>query len=120
MFISNEKYEIKISKAPHYSINSSDNKQYDLCIKVCEDSIINEHYSSYAMEITSYETTKTFSIVLLCSYCTGICDNSGILMDNIFYVVLDNRILEINLSDYTYMLHEISRPFGAYYEIYKT
>ena len=83
MFLTNEKYEITIIEAPHYSANSMDNKSYDMCISVLEeDRYI--RYSSHELEVLSSESAENFSIILISSYCTNVLQNSGILEENIF------------------------------------
>lgn len=118
MFLTNEKYEIAVSDAPHYSMNSTDNKTYDLCINVLEDSEY-VHYSSHEMEVQSYINEESFSIILIGSYCTKVFQNSGVLEDDILWLLLDDIILKIDLKDFSYTKHQIRKPFGTYYEIYR-
>lgn len=109
----NEKYEIKITEAATYTIDSTDNKFYDRCIVVQE-----KDYCCYEMEVFNYETWEVNKIIVVCPYYTKIFDNSAILQDHCFYVVLGDTILELDLIDYSYKIHEITKPFGVYYEIY--
>ena len=118
MFLTNEKYEITVVEAPHYSINSTDNKKYDMCINVLEDGG-NVHYSSYEMEVVPYGSAEKFSMILIGSYCTKVLQNSGILEDDILLLILDDKILKINLCDFSYTKYHVCKPFGTYYEIYK-
>lgn len=118
MFLSNENYGITITEALHYSINSTDNKGYDMYINVLEEEEY-VHYASYEMEVETYESGESFSIILISSYCTKIFENSGILEDDIVWLILDDKILRIDFCDYSYIKYKIPKPFGTYYEIYK-
>ncbi len=118
MFLTNAKYEITVSEAHHYSMNSTDNKKYDLCINVLEDSEY-VHYSSHEMEVLSYKSAESFSIILIGSYCAKFFQNSGVLEDDILWLLLDDWILKINLCNFSFTKHQICKPFGTYYEIYR-
>lgn len=117
MVFYNEKYEIAVKETVGYSTNSTDNKYYDQCIKVLDADMFG-HYSSYEMEVTSYEKGEKFSIIVIASYCSKVFENSGILAADIFYIILHNQIIKMNLQDFTYINYMISNPFGTYYEIY--
>lgn len=69
------------------------------------------------MEVTSFENGENFSIIVIASYCSKVFENSGILADDIFYIILDNQIIKMNLQDYIYINYLIPNPFGTYYEI---
>lgn len=113
----NDKYRVTIKAAPYYSIDSTDNKKYDLCINACEDAI-SGHYCCYEMEVLTYESWEVFSIILVASNCTKVFEKSGSLRDDTFWLILNSVILKINLGDFTYVKHLISKSFGSYYEIY--
>lgn len=117
MVFFNEKYEITFKENVGYSIDSTDNKYYDQCIKVIEADKFG-HYSSYEMEVMSFENGEKFSIIVIASYCSKVFENSGILADDIFYIILDNQIIKMNLQDFTYINYLIPNSFGTYYEIY--
>lgn len=46
MVFLNEKYEITVKETVGYSINSTDNKYYDQCIKIIDADMFG-HYSSF-------------------------------------------------------------------------
>ncbi len=117
MVFFNEKYEITVKETVSYSINSTDNKYYDQCIKAIDADRFG-HYSSYEMEVMSFENGENFSVIVIASYCSKVFENSGILADDIFYIILDNQIIKMNLQDFTYINYLIPNPFGTYYEIY--
>ena len=113
----NEKYEIIAKEATGYSIDSTDNKYYDKCIKVIEtDSFA--HYSCYEMCVVSFENGEEVSLIVIGSYCSKLFEHSGILEEEIFYLILDNQIVKLDLKDFTYRTYSISKPIGTYYEIY--
>lgn len=113
----NEKYEITVKETVGYSINSTDNKYYDQCINVVDTDMFG-HYSCYEIEVMSFESGENFSIIIIASYCSKVFENSGVLVDDIFYIILDNQIIKINLQDFTYINYLIPNSFGTYYEIY--
>lgn len=114
MIFINEKYEITLKQTVNYSVNSTDNKYYDKCINVCEA----DDYASYEMGILSFESGEFFSVIFIGSYSSKVFEKSGILADDIFYLILDNQIIKMNLIDFSYINYSIPNPFGTYYEIY--
>ncbi|MBR1703680.1 MAG: hypothetical protein IJ716_17335 [Lachnospiraceae bacterium] len=71
----NDKYQVTIKAAPYYSVNSTDNKRYDLCINVCEEDI-SGHCCCYEMEVLTCESWEDFSIILVSSYCTKVLEKA--------------------------------------------
>lgn len=115
MVFMNEKYEITVNETVRYSMNSTDNKHYDKCINACDD----DCYASYEMEILTFEKGEFFSIILLGSYYSKVMEKSGVLEDDIFYLILDNQIIKMNLEDFSYIKYSIPKPIGTYYEMYR-
>ncbi len=118
MYFINEKYEITIRESVGYSANSTDNKYYDKCIDVIGGSAAG-HYSSYEMEVVSLENGENYSVIFLGAYCSKVFEHSGILEDDVFYLILDNQIVKMDMRDFIYTNYSIPHPFGTYYEIYK-
>lgn len=117
MLFFNDKYEITVKETVGYGINSTDNKYYDLCIKVIDADMFG-HYSSYEIEVMPFENQEIFSIIVIAPYCSKVFENSAILTDDIFYIILDNKIIKMDLNNFTYINYLISNPFGTYYEVY--
>ncbi len=117
MVFVNDKYEITVGRADSYSINSVDNKHYDECIEVI-DADVHGHDTCYEMEVFSLEKGESFSIILLASYCSKVFENSGILEDDVFCLILGNRIIKMDLMEFSYVMYSIPEPVGTYYEIY--
>lgn len=113
MFFVNDRYEITVGKAYDYNTNSADNKHYDKCIEADE-----KCDTYYEVEVLSFEKGEVFSIVLAASYCTKISEHSGILKDDVFYLILDHRIVKLDLEEFSCDVFCISKPLGTYYEIY--
>ena len=63
MVFYNEKYEIAVKETVGYSTNSTDNKYYDHCINAIDEDMLG-HYSSYEMEVTSFENGEKNSIIV--------------------------------------------------------
>lgn len=118
MILENENYEIKIDKAVPYSVNSTDNKHYDLVIEVSKAAIINQTARSYEMNIEYYKTGEEKRVVFLVSYCADFRDNSALLLDHQLMLLFDHHIVNIDLSVFHYSIEEIDKPFGTYYDIY--
>lgn len=117
MVFVNDKYEITVGRVDNYSANSADNKYYDKCIDV-NDADVYGHYTCYGMEVLSFENGEVFSIILLASYCCKVFENSGILKEDTFYLILDNRVIKMDLKDFSYIIYSIPESLGTYYEIY--
>ena len=108
----NEKYEIIAKEATGYSIDSTDNKYYDKCIKVIEtDSFA--HYSCYEMCVVSFENGEEVSLIVIGSYCSKLFEHSGILEEEIFYLILDNQIVKYSASSQTPQLPIYAWKLGA-------
>ena len=101
MFFVNDRYEIMVSKAYDYSANSADNKHYDKCIEADE-----KCDTYYEVEVLSFEKGEAFSIVLAASYCSKIFEHSGILKDDVFYLILDHRVVKLDLKDFLSNLYQ--------------
>lgn len=64
MLFFNDKYEITVKETVGYGINSTDNKYYDLCIKVIDADMFG-HYSSYEIEVMPFENQEIFLIIVI-------------------------------------------------------
>lgn len=117
MVFVNDIYEIRVERVCNYSANSTDNKHYDKCVEVGNADVYG-HYTSYEMEVLSFENGKNFTVILLASYCSKVFENSGILEEDVFYLILDNQIIKMDLKDLSYAMYSIPAPFGTYYEMY--
>lgn len=116
----NQNYKINIKQAVTYNPNSPDNKHYDIIIKACpENDFDNNRFMTYEAFIDIFENGSQVSMFFLATYCTILKENSIILNNDSFILLLDNIIAVVNLPDMNYHFQEIQMPFGTYYDIYK-
>ncbi|WP_312433219.1 hypothetical protein [Lacrimispora sp.] len=115
MHLENDKYIVNIAIDTTYTVNSADNKPYDM---VFNPAVMkhNDLYKTFCIEVVKYDQTKTMALIG-----DFFCYDSdcAILEEDILTVLQDNMITQINLSANSLVLHKILDTFGCNFGIYR-
>lgn len=115
MFLENELYKVNISVDDTYTVDSADNKYYDIILNH-HDLKRNDWSKTFCIEVdNSHNISKLALIGSFYSYDT----NCAILNNSILTVLQDDVITQIMLSDYSMILCKRFDCFGCNYGIYQ-
>lgn len=111
-YLSNEICNITINEDYTYTINSMDNKEYNIILKTDEY----EFYKTFSIEIDLF--FKKIKIALIGNY-NSFTEDCAILNDNILTVLQGDRIVQICVNDGSLVLNKIIDSHGINFGIYK-
>lgn len=113
--IQNKIYKVKIALDETYTVESTDNKYYDVVLNL-EDYHRSDWYKTF--EITIYSDENEIRIALIGDYYLYDMD-CAILEEKVLTVLQNNTITQLNIEDGSLIFHKRFDCFGCNYGIYK-
>lgn len=114
----NEYYGITVHQDVTYSLNSMDNKSYDIEIQALSVKYNSGNYVCHEVMIENFTDGSETGIVIVGDYCANVGSDGIILRDDYFLILLNAVIIVLCLDDMKYHIIRIENPYGAYYSIY--
>lgn len=115
MQLCNEKYKVNINLDETYTINSVDNKHYDVTINP-SNRTRNDWIKIFSVKVESL--SDDYTIALIGDYYSCVQD-CALLENNVLTVMQNKDILKIDLSNKTLIKHSCFDSMGCFYGIYK-
>ncbi len=115
MYLENDKYFVNITIDTTYTVDSADNKPYDLVFNPANMKH-NDFSKAFCIEVVMHEQTKTMALIGD-FYCYD--SECAILEGDILTVLQNNTITQIDLSTNSLVLHTILDTFGCNFGIYQ-
>ncbi len=120
--IFNEKFNITVSRDMTYTLDSVDNKPYDMEIRAISTIHDGGHYSCHSIAVEDFSDGGTVTIILVGDYCSNVGKDSVILRNDTLIILLDAVIVVLSLKSAmdpgSHDIHRIKNNFGTYYSIY--
>ncbi|GLB29457.1 hypothetical protein LAD12857_13800 [Lacrimispora amygdalina] len=115
MHLENDKYIVNIAVDTTYTVDSADNKPYDLVFN--PDNMKHNDYSkTFCIEVVMQEQTKIMALIGGL-YCYD--SDCAILEGDILTVLQNNMITQIDFSSNRLVLHKVLDTFGCNFGIYR-
>lgn len=115
MYLENDKYIINIAVDTTYTVDSADNKPYDLVFNPANMKH-NDYSKTFCIEVVIHEQTKTMALIGGL-YCYD--SDCAILEEDILTVLQNNMITQIDLSTDSLVQHKVLDTMGCNFGIYQ-
>ena len=115
MYLENDKYIVNIAVDTTYTIDSADNKPYDLVFNP-SNMKHNDYSKTLCIEVVFHEQAKTMALIGGL-YCYD--SDCAILEEDILTVLQNNMITQINLSTDTLVQYKVLDTIGCNFGIYQ-
>jgi hypothetical protein len=115
MYLENDKYIVNIAVDPTYTVDSADNKPYDLVFNPANMKH-NDYSKIFCIEVVMHEQTKTMALI---GGSYSYDSDCSILEEDILTVLQNNMIAQIDLSANSLVLHKVLDTFGCNFGIYQ-
>lgn len=116
MKLQNDICSVEISADTTYTVNSADNKPYDLVLNLCRFEQ-RDMYKAFSIRIDLLY--KTISIVLIGSFYSDCAEDCAVLEDEVLTVLQDDAVTQIDVNTGVVLLHKELDGFGFNYSIFK-
>lgn len=118
MDIVNERYRITIRQDPVYTMDSVDNKPYDMELRALSIEHGGGRYCVYEVAVEAFADGSETRIALIGDSCACVEDDSVLLKGDTLLILLNAAVAALSLEDMQYRIYTLDNAFGRYYAIY--
>lgn len=115
MYLENDKYTVNITVDPTYTVDSADNKPYDLIFNPANMKH-NDYSKAFCIDVTMHEQSKM--LALIGDFCCYDSD-CAVLEEDILMILQNNMITQIDLSTNSIILYKVLDTLGCNFGIYR-
>jgi len=113
MQLKNSNYEIKIEEDSTYSIDSTDNKSYDIILNPFEMKL-SDNFSSFSISVNNGIDTKSY---ILIGHNPAHCFSCAVLEDNQLCILMRDDLIQLDIGEHK--INKIIHINSGWYILYE-